>query len=348
MGNQEFNWKDCTCVHKYRNNSNIIKGYVLEDSNGNREEIDGASLKQSIKMGYVKVTNLKLTSDNKLIDDKGEIDITDPSRYSKSDAELVDELVVKLNLLSGNIFLKDDKDKNNFRVATYRLMEAEDVDEYIKKMKYGRNIWKDVNWYNWINFRIWCNKRALEDIENTNIKGKSLVDYHVVTYGVDSADGRGDTQFEVDEIINNRLDKAEILIYKASKEFTGYALDNMKSKEFNYITQWIIAILIWYTLQETMATKAESRNKDLLRNNIIQNCMLRVGRNEQSAKFIERVVKQVLAGDVCLDKHEYGGDILIERNLDQIEGNQAFLPKKFQDAYKKKGVSSLMGMFKRK
>ena len=47
---------------------NIIVGYVLVDDNSNKITVDALQLKRQIKAGKVKVENLTLTSDNRLVD----------------------------------------------------------------------------------------------------------------------------------------------------------------------------------------------------------------------------------------------------------------------------------------
>lgn len=60
------------CVHKFRKSSNAIYGYRLMDKSGKFYECTPEELKKAIKNNRVKVVNLKLTSDNKLIDAKSE------------------------------------------------------------------------------------------------------------------------------------------------------------------------------------------------------------------------------------------------------------------------------------
>ena len=56
------------CVQKIRNKNNTIIGYKIQDSQGNIRDISSKDLKQAIVKGTVDVINLKLTSDNRLID----------------------------------------------------------------------------------------------------------------------------------------------------------------------------------------------------------------------------------------------------------------------------------------
>lgn len=56
------------CIHKFRDKNNAIIGYRLQDINGNTQDVQAANLKNAIRNGQIHIVNLKLTSDNKLID----------------------------------------------------------------------------------------------------------------------------------------------------------------------------------------------------------------------------------------------------------------------------------------
>ena len=62
------------CERKIRDKNNNIIGYILIKSNGAREHVKPEALKQAMLNDSVRVVNLKLTSDGKLIDknDRGE------------------------------------------------------------------------------------------------------------------------------------------------------------------------------------------------------------------------------------------------------------------------------------
>ena len=66
-------WRDShmiivKCLHKFRNKNNQIIGYTIQDKNGNTVDVKSEYLKQAIRNSQIKVLNLTLTSDNKLID----------------------------------------------------------------------------------------------------------------------------------------------------------------------------------------------------------------------------------------------------------------------------------------
>lgn len=60
----------CVCIEKFRDKNNIIKGYRLQDKNGNKIDTTPEVLKAAIFSGQLDVENLKLTADGKLIDNK--------------------------------------------------------------------------------------------------------------------------------------------------------------------------------------------------------------------------------------------------------------------------------------
>jgi Fic family protein len=59
-----------TCVNKYREKNNRIFKYILKDSVGTLIAFEPNALKTEISTGRIKVTNLVLTKDNRLIDTK--------------------------------------------------------------------------------------------------------------------------------------------------------------------------------------------------------------------------------------------------------------------------------------
>lgn len=56
-----------TCTERFMNNKRAIDVYALKDGNGNVVRIGASELKRLISNGKILVTNLKLTSDNRLI-----------------------------------------------------------------------------------------------------------------------------------------------------------------------------------------------------------------------------------------------------------------------------------------
>ena len=57
-----------TCTYRFRDKYNNVKGYRIQDSMGATRDISSGQLKLAIKNGRINVTNLTLTSDNRLVD----------------------------------------------------------------------------------------------------------------------------------------------------------------------------------------------------------------------------------------------------------------------------------------
>lgn len=60
----------CKCIEKFRNKQGRIHAYRLQDNEGTIKDMVPEMLKIAIKENQITVTNLKLTSDNRLIDTK--------------------------------------------------------------------------------------------------------------------------------------------------------------------------------------------------------------------------------------------------------------------------------------
>lgn len=58
------------CIQKFRNKSNQIIGYKLQDSQGKTKDLTPQQLKDAIHTNQIHVLNLTLTSDNRLVDTK--------------------------------------------------------------------------------------------------------------------------------------------------------------------------------------------------------------------------------------------------------------------------------------
>ena len=82
------------CVEKVRDKNGVITDYVLEDYNGIRRTFSSDQVKNKIKYGWLSVLNLKLTSDNKLIDNQG-------YKVNTADIELSDMAVYRHTLFEG-------------------------------------------------------------------------------------------------------------------------------------------------------------------------------------------------------------------------------------------------------
>ena len=60
------------CIQKFRDNSNKIYGYRLQDINGQTQDVKAEELKSAIRNKQIHIVNLTLTSDNRLVDKEPE------------------------------------------------------------------------------------------------------------------------------------------------------------------------------------------------------------------------------------------------------------------------------------
>ena len=81
------------CIRKNRNKQGNIIGYELIDEQGKLGYFEADALKRNILSNNIDVINLKLTSDNKLVDKKE--DISDIIKKAKNSAEARENILVK-------------------------------------------------------------------------------------------------------------------------------------------------------------------------------------------------------------------------------------------------------------
>lgn len=105
-----------TCTEKLRDKSNRIVGYELEDCNGNKMRFTSEQVKQAVFLRQIAITNLKLTSDGRLIDNTDSV---------KSDNQL--------KSTKNNQFALINKLKN---MKCYQIMKlsVDDIAHIIEKM----------------------------------------------------------------------------------------------------------------------------------------------------------------------------------------------------------------------
>lgn len=72
------------CIQKIRGNNNKIIGYKLQDEKGNEKVFEPKFIKEQIQAGCLEITNLALTSDNRLIAKTPEVSITDTQPTSQN------------------------------------------------------------------------------------------------------------------------------------------------------------------------------------------------------------------------------------------------------------------------
>ena len=82
------------CLHKFRNKNNQIIGYTIQDKNGNTVDVKSEYLKQAIRNSQIKVLNLTLTSDNKLIDKAYK-----PQKVQKVQNNNLKNIIAKISVL---------------------------------------------------------------------------------------------------------------------------------------------------------------------------------------------------------------------------------------------------------
>lgn len=90
-----------TCIEKLRDKNGTIKGYVLQDCNGVQMKFNSEQVKQAIFLQQLTVTNLKLTSDGRLIDnnDSSNKPIPQPNNINKQNLQKTDKVEQYINKL---------------------------------------------------------------------------------------------------------------------------------------------------------------------------------------------------------------------------------------------------------
>lgn len=95
------------CIQKFRDKQGKIYGYRLQYLSGQTQDVKPENLKQAIKNNQIQVTNLKLTSNNRLIDAKDEVKLpnekllgTAPQKSKK--VIIKEKLIEKAKYISNN------------------------------------------------------------------------------------------------------------------------------------------------------------------------------------------------------------------------------------------------------
>ena len=76
-----------TCTEKLRDKNNRIVGYELQDCNGNKMRFTSEQVKQAVFLQQITITNLKLTSDGRLIDSTESVQSDDKSKSQSKSLE---------------------------------------------------------------------------------------------------------------------------------------------------------------------------------------------------------------------------------------------------------------------
>ena len=85
-----------TCIQKFRDKHNIIEGYRIQAPKGETKDVTSQSLKNAIIQGKIEVTNLTLTSDNRLIDKK---EHNSSNKLDNTTIDNSEKLILKLKTL---------------------------------------------------------------------------------------------------------------------------------------------------------------------------------------------------------------------------------------------------------
>ena len=83
------------CIEKIRDKNNLITAYKLQDTQGNNTTISAQQLKQAIKANQINIVNLKLTSDNRLIDIQ--LKLNEQTKQNKTSITIKREYITPLN-----------------------------------------------------------------------------------------------------------------------------------------------------------------------------------------------------------------------------------------------------------
>lgn len=332
--NMKMDALNCKCVEKLRNNNGTIKGYILEDNQGIQQYLEANLLKSYIMEGKIKISNLKLTSDNKLIDCK-----TKEIKYSGyTTNQLTLKLIEKLKIITGDkIYTEKGMDNDKCVISVHSLLDDFEIDTYYKKIIYGKSLWKDLNKCKDIVIKIDCKRQSYDGNPNIEVKGSNLIDYHISIIG--RTHNNNIISFSsLNNIINHRLDKAELEIYRASKRTTHYEVDILDAQEFEDTTQWILGVLIIYTIKETLLTLDKlpklKDHKELIKGMLIR----KINRVHNDYRFITYIVDKILSGDIKLDKYN---DYNENKHIDKIMSDKGTVSRKFRDS------KGLMDLFKR-
>lgn len=128
----------CKQLAKYKDKNGKIIGYRLVDSQGNQKDIRQNDLKNAISNGTVKVTNLSLTKNGRLI----EID----ERRNNVNVEVVEKMNAKTKEKLYNLL----EDKSNLFVVVTGPRENEIVTithDYKKALEEKNDLAEDLNLY---------------------------------------------------------------------------------------------------------------------------------------------------------------------------------------------------------
>ena len=98
-----------TCILKFRDKHNQIYGYRLKDTTGNTRDVKSEALKNAIKNKQIHITNLTLTSDNRLVDTNTSKQKVQPKQTIMSTIEIERSLKFELREIENRYLSKYPK-----------------------------------------------------------------------------------------------------------------------------------------------------------------------------------------------------------------------------------------------
>lgn len=111
------------CIHKFRNNQKQIVGYKLTDNQGNIKDIKAKELKLLIKNKEIDVVNLKLTSDNRLVD--SEIRSDEKPKAKENIYDIISNSIIKSDL--GRRLISN---REEIRIKNHRIDNVESYNDW--------------------------------------------------------------------------------------------------------------------------------------------------------------------------------------------------------------------------
>lgn len=139
-----------TCLEKYRNRNGIIIGYLLlDESSGRTTQIEASVLKNMIKNNNLKVSNLKLTSDDRVIDSG--LNMPRETETAMTYSRKFDErFFQQLNSVENNNIKQERKNKLNrvfsimSNIGSIAFTGKTSAERKAENLKYKRN--NQVSW----------------------------------------------------------------------------------------------------------------------------------------------------------------------------------------------------------
>ena len=132
-----------TCIKKFRDKQNQIYGYRLQDNNGQIKDVKSNELKEAIKRNQINVINLKLTTDNRLIDIENEKCLENKQdtliNYSKLCKKIADYMIKEIGakIKDTDISNDDFSEVQHNTVEKFAMYDDQDLDEeYLKESGY--------------------------------------------------------------------------------------------------------------------------------------------------------------------------------------------------------------------